>query len=92
MKFSLLPAKYTAWRTRGPVKPAKQTLPPVALSRLRPIARVPAFLSSTPGAIRRHAPTLGEHTDAILSELGYDESAIAGLRAERHQGNVRDLG
>ena len=29
------------------------------------------------------APTLGEHTDAILAELGYDESEIAELRAEK---------
>ena len=27
------------------------------------------------------APTLGEHTDAVLAELGYDESEIAKLRA-----------
>jgi crotonobetainyl-CoA:carnitine CoA-transferase CaiB-like acyl-CoA transferase len=27
------------------------------------------------------APTLGEHTDAVLAELGYDESEIAALRA-----------
>ena len=27
------------------------------------------------------APTLGEHTDAILAELGYDEGEIAELRA-----------
>jgi crotonobetainyl-CoA:carnitine CoA-transferase CaiB-like acyl-CoA transferase len=26
-------------------------------------------------------PALGEHTDAILDELGYDQTAIAGLRA-----------
>jgi formyl-CoA transferase len=26
------------------------------------------------------APTLGEHTDAILAELGYDETEIARLR------------
>jgi len=29
------------------------------------------------------APTLGEHTDAILAELGYDESEIARLRGGR---------
>ena len=27
------------------------------------------------------APTLGEHTDAVLAELGYDENRIAELRA-----------
>ena len=26
-------------------------------------------------------PAVGEHTDAILGELGYDKAAIAGLRA-----------
>jgi crotonobetainyl-CoA:carnitine CoA-transferase CaiB-like acyl-CoA transferase len=28
-------------------------------------------------------PTLGEHTDALLAELGYDADAIAALRAAR---------
>jgi len=45
-----------------------------------PIARAPVGLSATPGSIRHRAPTLGEHTDAILAEVGYDEQAIAGLR------------
>jgi crotonobetainyl-CoA:carnitine CoA-transferase CaiB-like acyl-CoA transferase len=45
-----------------------------------PVAKVPVRLSGTPGSIRRRAPTLGEHTDAILTELGYDRETIAALR------------
>jgi len=45
-----------------------------------PLAKVPVWLSGTPGSIRRRAPTLGEHTDQILAELGYDKQAIAALR------------
>jgi crotonobetainyl-CoA:carnitine CoA-transferase CaiB-like acyl-CoA transferase len=48
--------------------------------RPAPIAKVPVWLSETPGSIRRRAPTLGEHTDRILAELGYDKTAIAALR------------
>jgi crotonobetainyl-CoA:carnitine CoA-transferase CaiB-like acyl-CoA transferase len=45
-----------------------------------PIARVALTLSDTPADLRHRSPTLGEHTDAILTELGYDEAAIADLR------------
>jgi crotonobetainyl-CoA:carnitine CoA-transferase CaiB-like acyl-CoA transferase len=38
-------------------------------------------LSETPGTIRSAGPASGEHTDAVLRELGYDEGAIADLRA-----------
>ncbi len=49
--------------------------------RPAPVAKVPVRLSETPGSIRRRAPLLGEHTDEILGELGYDAPAISVLRA-----------
>ena len=51
------------------------------LPRPVPLAPTPVDLSETPGRFRHRAPTLDEHTDAILGELGYDKAAIAGLRA-----------
>jgi crotonobetainyl-CoA:carnitine CoA-transferase CaiB-like acyl-CoA transferase len=48
-----------------------------------PVLQEPVKLSRTPLTIRRRAPTLGEHTDQILQELGYDSAAIQKLRADR---------
>jgi crotonobetainyl-CoA:carnitine CoA-transferase CaiB-like acyl-CoA transferase len=39
-------------------------------------------ISATPGVWRRPAPRLGEHTDEVLSEAGFDPRAIARLRSE----------
>jgi crotonobetainyl-CoA:carnitine CoA-transferase CaiB-like acyl-CoA transferase len=39
-------------------------------------------LSATPGVWRRPAPGLGEHTDAILAEAGFDREAIVRMRDE----------
>ena len=39
-------------------------------------------LSETPGSIRSLAPTLGQHTEAILADLGYAPQDVARWRAE----------
>jgi crotonobetainyl-CoA:carnitine CoA-transferase CaiB-like acyl-CoA transferase len=43
---------------------------------------VPFKLSRTPARIRAAPPLLGEHSAEVLAELGYDEHAIAALRAD----------
>ena len=40
----------------------------------------PIELSRTPWSIRSATPEAGEHTDAILTELGYTTTEIARLR------------
>ncbi|MCL4759881.1 MAG: CoA transferase [Rhodocyclaceae bacterium] len=48
--------------------------------------RIPGIvprLSATPGRTEWLGPRLGEHTDAVLGELGYPAGAIAHLREER---------
>ena len=37
-------------------------------------------LSQTPGQVRFRAPVLGEHTDEVLKEHGFDEQQIAFLK------------
>jgi crotonobetainyl-CoA:carnitine CoA-transferase CaiB-like acyl-CoA transferase len=43
------------------------------------MAGLPVKLSETPGAVRTAAPLLGEHSEAILREAGYDAESIAAL-------------
>jgi crotonobetainyl-CoA:carnitine CoA-transferase CaiB-like acyl-CoA transferase len=42
----------------------------------------PFELARTPASIRRPPPLLGEDSDEILGELGYDPAEIAALRAD----------
>jgi crotonobetainyl-CoA:carnitine CoA-transferase CaiB-like acyl-CoA transferase len=53
------------------------------MAKPAPISKAPVKLSETPGGIRHRAPMLGEHTDEILGELGYDAAAIGALREKR---------
>jgi formyl-CoA transferase len=39
-------------------------------------------LSDTPGGTRWLGPDLGEHTQSVLSALGYDDDRIQELRAK----------
>ena len=53
------------------------------LDKPAPIMVTPVELSETPGQIRHRAPTLGEHTDQIMAELGYTPDEVADFRERR---------
>ncbi|MDG2111699.1 MAG: CoA transferase [Actinomycetota bacterium] len=56
---------------------------PGGLDSPAPLAQFPVSMSATDTSIRHPAPTLGQHTDDILAELGYDAHAISELRTNR---------
>ena len=43
---------------------------------------VPVKFSETKGTVRQRPPTLGEHTDAVLTEVGYVTDEIESLRKQ----------
>ena len=51
--------------------------------RAIPVPDTPVRLSETPAEIRHRAPTLGEHTDEVLQELGFSAEEISGYRQAR---------
>ena len=40
----------------------------------------PMHFSRTPATVRRHPPALGEHTESVLREYGYDDDDLAELQ------------
>lgn len=66
-----------------PQTAAREMLVEVAHATLGPVkvTGVPVKLSATPGSVRTAPPTLGQHTAAVLAELGYDQAGIEALVA-----------
>jgi len=66
-----------------PQAQSRDMAPVVDHPRLGPIRQIglPYKLSATPASIRSAPPLLGEHSDDILGELGYDAAAIAQMRS-----------
>lgn len=48
----------------------------------------PVRFDHSPQNVRRHAPRIGEHTDEVLLEAGYDQAEVAALRASGALGRV----
>lgn len=53
------------------------------LDKPAPLMVTPVELSETPGEIRKRPPTLGEHTEQIMQELGFSTKEIEDLKEKR---------
>lgn len=51
----------------------------------------PVKFSDTPGTVRQHPPLLGEHTDEVLTQLGYTEMEIEELKSSKVVSNTFNL-
>ena len=49
------------------------------VGRVRAIGPV-SVLTNTPAVVTRPAPTIGQHTDEVLAQLGYSAADIGALR------------
>ena len=47
------------------------------------VAGIPVKLSDTPGEVKTPPPFLGEHTQEVLEELGYNSQDLEKLRQEK---------
>jgi len=63
---------------------ANQVVVPVDDGSAQPLLTIdsPVHLDQEQKVRPRPAPALGQHTEAVLQELGFDATAIAGLRAD----------
>jgi len=43
----------------------------------------PIKLSENPASLRMPPPVLGQHTDTVLKEIGYDTKTIASVRSKK---------
>jgi crotonobetainyl-CoA:carnitine CoA-transferase CaiB-like acyl-CoA transferase len=50
------------------------------LRRAVPVSGLPVELSATPGSTPKRPPQLGEHTEAVLTDLGYTPAEIIALK------------
>ena len=55
------------------------TIPHPKAGEIR-VVGAPYRLSETPATVRRHPPMLGEHTDEVLAEIGFDTAQIVAFR------------